>query len=83
MPIQLLLWIAGLIMIIAPIIGVAIGIAMKSVYKAKEQYILYLITVISKAGSATIENIAKEMEGKMKNGNNVQTGKNNGGSPNP
>jgi hypothetical protein len=82
-PFQLLLWIAGLMMIIAPIIGVAIGIAMKSVYKAKEQYIVHLVTVFSKAGSATIENIAKEMEGKMKNGNNVQAGKNNGGGSNP
>ena len=80
-PFQLLLWIAGLMMIIAPIIGIAIGIAMRSVYKAKEQYVLRLVTVFSKAGSATIEKIAKEMEGKMKNGRNG-TNKTDGGHPN-
>ena len=82
-PFQLLLWIAGLLMISAPIIGIVIGIAMRTVYKVKEQYIVNLVTIFSKAGSATIENIAKEMEGKMKNGSNVQAGKNNGGGSNP
>lgn len=80
-PFQLLLWIAGLVMIVAPIIGIAVGIAMRSTYKAREQYILKLVTVFSKAGSATIESIAKEMEGKMKNVRN-EANKVNGGNPN-
>lgn len=81
-PFQLLLWIAGLMMIVTPIIGIAVGIAMRSVYKAKEQYILRLITAFSKAGSATIESMIKGMEGKMKNGGNG-TNKTDGGNPNP
>lgn len=81
-PFQLLLWIAGLVMIVAPIIGIAVGIAMKSAYKAREQYILRLVTAFSKAGSATIESIAKEMEGKMKYGRS-EANKANGGNPNP
>lgn len=80
-PFQMLLWIAGLAMIVAPIIGITVGIAMRSVYKAREQYILRLVTAFSKAGSATIEKIAKEMEGKMKNGRNG-TNKTDGGHPN-
>lgn len=81
-PFQLLLWIAGLVMIVAPIIGIAVGIAMRSVYKAKEQYILRLVTAFSKAGSATIESMLKGMEGKMKNGRN-ETNKANDSNPNP
>ena len=79
-PFQLLLWIAGLVMIVAPIIGIAVGIAMRSIYKAKEQYIMRLVTAFSKAASATMDSIAKEMEGKKHGGNG--TNKTNGGNPN-
>lgn len=81
-PFQLLLWIAGLVMIVAPIIGVAVGVAMRSAYKAREQYILRLVTAFSKAGSATIESMIKEMEGKMKNGGS-ETNKANDSDTNP
>lgn len=80
-PFQLLLWIAGLVMIVAPIIGIAVGVAMRSAYKAREQYILRLVTAFAKAGSATIESMIKGMEGKIKNGGSG-TNKANDSNPN-
>lgn len=82
-PFQLLLWIAGLLMIVAPMIGIAVGVAMRSILKAKEQYIMRLVTAFSKAIGSAIESVAKEMEGKMKNGSNSKTIKVNDSNSNP
>lgn len=81
-PWQFLLWLAAVMMIAVPLLGILATVIMSAYYKTKEQFIMRIMTAVSKGIGAVAETLAKEMEGKMKNGGN-KANKTNGGNPNP
>lgn len=81
-PWQFLLWLAAAMMIAVPLLGILATVVTTAYYKAKEQFVMHVMTVISKGIGAAAETFAKEMEGKMKNENDVQTSKNNDSNSN-
>ena len=81
-PWQFLLWLAAAMMIAVPLLGILATVIMSAYYKTKEQFIMRIMTAISKGIGAAAETLVKEMEGKMKNGGR-ETNKANDSNPNP
>lgn len=63
-PLQLLLWIAGLGMILVPLICILANTLMTLRYKAKEQYVYRLFNNISKAFEGAMKAMLEEMKKK-------------------
>jgi len=80
-PWQFLLWLAAAMMIAVPLLGILATVVTTAYYKAKEQFVMHVMTVISKGIGAAAETFAKEMEGKMRNGGSG-TNKANDSNPN-
>ena len=80
-PWQFLLWLAAVMMIAVPLLGILATVIMSAYYKAKEQFIMRIMTAVSKGIGAAAETLVKEMEGKMKNGGSG-TNKANDSNPN-
>lgn len=80
-PWQFLLWLAAAMMIAVPLFGILATVVTTAYYKAKEQFVMHIMTVISKGIGAAAETFSKEMEGKMNNGGSG-TNKANDSNPN-
>lgn len=80
-PWQFLLWLAAAMMIAVPLLGILATVVTTAYYKAKEQFVMHVMTVISKGIGAAAEAFSKGMEGKMSNGGNG-TNKTNDSNPN-